>query len=138
VLGAQSPLARVGASAVEVLFAISSALQGMRTDSDISSQLSEDYLTSRVVSVENITRYSEALIRATLLRVAMPFEWGHTNRVAISNALMEQVQRNDHAIVIGELALAIYRGSVTYPDVNIIVKTLPQHVQEFFNVMFSL
>lgn len=137
-LGAQSPIARTGATALEVLFAVSAALQEMRADPLQQDQLSEDFLTSRVISEQHFTRYTEGLLRAAIVRLVKPYEWGNRTRAINSESLLKFIHEENQKALIGEVALGIYRSSITCQDHAIYIDLLPTEAQPIFKSLLSL
>lgn len=109
-LGHGSPVGPEGMSAIATVFAFASALQRLRTDS--VSPLKPHYPEFQVFDGRNLRNYSEGLLRASIMRVVLPKEWGATPLDEnMTKELLAAAQRENQAVMLGELFLAIARRS---------------------------
>ena len=70
----------------------------------------------KVLDSKNLTNYSEGLLRALLLRLVRSHEWGESKRLALSRQFSEFAKQDDQDVLLGELLLAMARGSVAPVD----------------------
>ena len=114
-LGAGSYIANEKANALLVSFLIAADLQYLRFDIDEARRLSPLYPTSAVFAADNLTNYSEPMLRALHLRLIRPVEWGTKNRAKMSAQVMKYLSDGRHDVLLGEYLLAVARGIVTRP-----------------------
>jgi hypothetical protein len=95
------------------MFALASALQSHRNDADPEKQLHPGFPVGNVLSPENvITRYTEGLIRAALLRLVHRAEWGQVSGAVTRDFLLSELENQNQRILAGELLFALGRASL--------------------------
>lgn len=109
-IGAESPLAPAGTPALEVLFRIVTALQRLRNAEDPKMRLDPGPPTFRIFAADNLKNYSEGLLNAALMRAVQRTEWARTSQLSLW-AEVADLAGNDRDVVLGELLLAVARGS---------------------------
>jgi hypothetical protein len=92
------------------------AIQNLQNDSDPSDSNEEqvsmpEFQSSHVFAIRNLQNYSDGLLRACLLRLVLPSEWGSVQLADLQQRLRELVV-TDGEIISGEVLLAIARNSV--------------------------
>ena len=78
-------------------------------------RLSPVFPFGTVFSANNLGNYSEPMLRALLLRLIRPAEWGTKNRAKMTAQVMEYLSDGRHDVLLGEYLLAVDRGIVTRP-----------------------
>jgi hypothetical protein len=124
-LGSGSPVGPEGLSSTRTLFAIASALQQLRNDDNRKKRLDPRFPDSNVFGRNNLNNYSEGLLRAVILRLIRPHEWGSANRAPLRRDLCAMARKLDQDILLGEFVLASARGSV------------PPFGRQFFRAVYS-
>ncbi len=114
-LGAHSLIANEKSDALLVAFSIATGVQHLRFDIEKSKRLSPEFPIGAVFCWRNLDNYSEPMLRALLLRLIRPVEWGARNRARTSAQVMEYLSDGRHDVLLGEYLLAVYRGVVTPP-----------------------
>ncbi|HVV16081.1 MAG TPA: hypothetical protein VHH90_02675 [Polyangia bacterium] len=110
-LGHGSVVGPEGMSATATLFAFASALQRLRHDAE-GKRLNPHFPEFGVFDLKNVKNYSEALLRAVMLRAVLPQEWGTLQSGALRDELSAALSQGDHDSILAELVLAIARGSL--------------------------
>lgn len=120
VLGDESPVCPGGSSSMVTLFAIASALQAHRSDTDPKKQLLPGFPVGNVLNPNNLkNRYTEGLIRAVFLRLVQRAEWGQLSGVKTRDLLISEVGKANQNVLAGELFFAIGRASLPPVPVGI-------------------
>jgi hypothetical protein len=110
VLGNGSVAGSGGASALTITMSIASGLQFLRNEKVETSRLVPVFPLHHVMSAEkNLGNYSEALLRAILLRTVAPKEWGITERRRATEYLAALPNDADREFLSGELLLWVAR-----------------------------
>lgn len=100
------------ATAMATLFSVASALQFLRSDSDVKKRLSPGFDLYHVMAERNLRNYSESLLQAILLRTVAPREWGVTNQRLVAQFLSERPDDADADFRAGEVILWAKRTSI--------------------------
>jgi len=111
-LGAASPICNQHTPPMPLTFAIASALQRHRSDSDAKRQLHPDFPLGNVLSPKNFERYSEGLIRAILLRNVTRHELGSQASPTTRDFLLGEMHKDNQLILAGEILAALARSSL--------------------------
>lgn len=126
-LGDGSPICAAGTPSMPLTFAIASALQRHRSDSNVKRQLHPDFPLANVLSPKNFERYDEGLIRAILLRNVTRHELGSQASIEIRDYLLAQMGKDNQSIVAGAIVIAL--GQRSFPPIS--VKTFKTHFGGF-------
>jgi hypothetical protein len=111
-LGAGSFVATEGTTALSLSFHLSSALQRLRMDVEVGKRLMPEFPVQRIFAARNLELYSEPLLRALFVRLIRPTEWGSANRLKVREQLIRYISDDRHAILLGEVLLAMARGVI--------------------------
>jgi hypothetical protein len=112
-LGHGSLVGPAGASAMASLFSLASALQCLRNDAKAERRLDARFPLYQVMAAQNFKNYSESLLRAILLRVVAPREWGVGEQQSLNRLLLDICRGGeDNDSLLGEVLLAAARGAV--------------------------
>ena len=93
-------------------FAIASALQRHRSDSNVKRQLHPDFPLANVLSPKNFERYDEGLIRAILLMNVTRHELGSQASIDTRDYLLAQMRKDNQSMVAGAILGAFGRRGV--------------------------
>lgn len=108
-LGNGSVVAAEGASAVETLFAVAAGLQELRHAPE-ARRLFPRFPLFQIFGLNNFTNYSEALIRASLLRALTIDELGESAQDDVGRVLCRCIGEQGQIEMTGEVLLAVARG----------------------------
>src|SRR5205814_2052865 len=111
VLGGGSVVASEGASHVETLFAIAAAVQELRNATELR-RLYPRFPLFQVVDANNFVNFSEALIRACLLRSLTIDELGESLQQDVGRQLNRCVHEQGQSELVLEVLVAAARGLV--------------------------
>jgi hypothetical protein len=100
-----------GMEGICTLFSTASAIQLMRHDSP-GERLDPRFPAVRVFAAVNLKNYSEALLRACLVRSVTRHEWGIDNLVEAEQRLVTHVEVAGGDVVLGEIIAALLRRSI--------------------------
>jgi len=126
-LGSGSPVGPEGLSVICTLFTIASGLQCLRTDRDAAKRLHPRFPDMNVFGLQNLKNYSEGMLRAVLLRLVRPYEWG-TGNSDLLRALSENAKERGQEAILGELLLSVARGSVPPPGRKFFEETYSRYL----------
>jgi hypothetical protein len=94
------------------LFSMATGLQALRNEPEDDKRLVLGFPISNVFAVRNLENYSDGLLRACLLRLVLPSEWGSSHLAELEQLLREKLGGPDGDIVSGEILLAMLRNIV--------------------------
>jgi hypothetical protein len=121
-LGVGSLVGPVGLSSIETVFSVMAGVQNLRHDASDQKRLWRSILAANVLKPANFINYSEALVRAALLRSLNPAELGQTARMESNEVLLKALAQSDQHLLLGEMVFAMYR--------NLLPKSSEQRLQE--------
>jgi len=108
-LGSESLFGPAGFSPLRVAFSLAAALQELRYDKRENRRLSPHFPDWRVFGIKNLQLYSESLLRAMMLRLLAPNEWGSDRRPELLRELISHTHTETDDILLGEILLALDR-----------------------------
>lgn len=100
-----------GADPVQVLFAVAAALQELRADPSARNRLQPAFPFRTVLGRGTLSAYSESLLRACILRVASPIEWGEREQSRTWKYLSAEIELGSQSCLRGEMLFAAIRRS---------------------------
>jgi len=128
-LGDGSLVGPAGLSSMETVFSVIAGVQNLRHDASDEKRLWRNILTANVFKPANFFNYSEALVRAALLRSLNPAELGQTARLESNEILLKALAQPDQHLLLGEMVFAMYR--------NLLPKSSEQKLQQYSKGLLS-
>jgi adenine/guanine phosphoribosyltransferase-like PRPP-binding protein len=108
-LASQSLSGPEGFGPTLVTFSLAAALQALRHDKRANRRLDPRFPDCRVFGIKNLQFYSESLLRALMLRLVAPNEWGSETRTELQQEILHDSRTVTDDVLLGEIILALDR-----------------------------